>query len=91
MSEETKEAAPEAVSEAVEAAPAPSLTIQDLANLRNIIDVASQRGAFKANEFATVGDAYTKLDTFLASVPQQAEAPAVPAEATQGGVAEAGE
>ena len=84
MSEETKEAAPEAV----EAAPAPSLTIQDLANLRNIIDVASQRGAFKANEFATVGDAYTKLDTFLASVPQQAEAPA---EATQGGVAEEGE
>ena len=44
-----------------------SLSIQDLANLRNIIDVASQRGAFRTNEFTVVGATYTRLNNFLAS------------------------
>lgn len=47
------------------------LTVQDLGNIKQIIDVASQRGAFKPNEMTTVGTTYTKLETFLAAVAQQ--------------------
>jgi hypothetical protein len=41
------------------------LTVQDLAAIKQIIDVASQRGAFKPNEMMTVGSTYNKLETFL--------------------------
>ena len=52
----------------------PELTIQDLGNLRAVIDVASQRGAFKAAEMAAVGTAFNKLNDFLNAVaPQQQE------------------
>jgi hypothetical protein len=52
----------------------PELTIQDLGNLRAIIDVASQRGAFKAAELQAVGTAFNKLNDFLNSVaPAQSE------------------
>jgi len=50
------------------------LTVQDLSAIKQIIDVASQRGAFKPNEMMTVGQTYTKLETFLAAVSQQQEA-----------------
>jgi hypothetical protein len=49
----------------------PDLTVQDLQALKSIIDVASQRGAFKPNEMMTVGQTYNKLETFLAAVAQQ--------------------
>lgn len=49
----------------------PDLTVQDLQALKSIIDVASQRGAFRPNEMMTVGQTYTKLETFLAAVTQQ--------------------
>jgi hypothetical protein len=56
-----------------EAAPA-ELTVQDLTAMRTIIDVASQRGAFKPNEMTTIGTVYDKLEKFLAAVAaQQAE------------------
>ena len=41
------------------------LTVQDLTVIRSIIDVASQRGAFKANEMAAVGNVYNILMNFL--------------------------
>ena len=44
------------------------LSIGDLKNLATIIDVASTRGAFRANEMATVGLMYNKLQGFLAKV-----------------------
>ena len=53
--------------------PTPELTIQDLGNLRAIIDVASQRGAFRAAEFAAVGAAFNKLNAFLDAVAPPAE------------------
>ena len=53
----------------------PKLSIQDLVDLRAIIDVASQRGAFRAAEFAAVGAAFNKLNDFLNAV-----APAEPTE-----------
>ena len=46
----------------------PELNISDLAALRSIVDVASQRGAFKASELESVGKVYNKLNTFLESV-----------------------
>lgn len=63
MSEQTETATQEA------AAPrAPDLTVQDLGALKAIIDVASQRGAFKPNEMAVVGTTYNKLEAFLNAV-----------------------
>ena len=50
------------------------LTVQDLGVLRSIIDVASQRGAFKANEMEAVGKTYNKLDVFLQQVAKAEEA-----------------
>lgn len=50
------------------AAAAPDLNISDLVALKSIIDVASQRGAFKGNELEAVGKTYNKLNNFLESV-----------------------
>lgn len=47
------------------------LTVTDLNALKSIIDVASQRGAFKPNEMMTVGQVYNKLELFLAAVAKQ--------------------
>lgn len=44
------------------------LNLNDLAALRSVLDVASQRGAFKANELEAVGKVYNKLNAFLESV-----------------------
>lgn len=49
----------------------PDLTVQDLQALKSIIDVASQRGAFRPNEMMTVGQVYTKLEQFLGAVTEQ--------------------
>lgn len=46
----------------------PELNINDLIALKSIIDVASQRGAFKAAELEGVGKVYNKLNNFLESV-----------------------
>lgn len=48
--------------------PAADLNISDLVALKNIIEVASQRGAFKAAELETVGKTFNKLNNFLESV-----------------------
>jgi hypothetical protein len=52
------------------------LNIADLKNLAMIIDIASSRGAFRANEMATIGLVYNKLQGFLAKV-SPAPAPTV--------------
>lgn len=50
------------------------LSITDLAVLKNVIDVACSRGAFKAAEMKQVGEIYDKLAAFLDAVVAQAEA-----------------
>lgn len=65
MSEATTNA-PE--NQAEQTAPPVDLTVQDLNALKTIIDVASQRGAFKPNEMTVVGGTYTKLENFLAAI-----------------------
>jgi|LULL01.1.fsa_nt_gb hypothetical protein len=58
--------------------PVGGLSIGDLRNLATIMDVASTRGAFRANEMATVGLLYNKLNQFLIKVaPQQATEPSL--------------
>jgi hypothetical protein len=47
------------------------LTVQDLSALKNIIDVAAQRGSFKPNEMQAVGTVYNKLAGFLEAVSKQ--------------------
>jgi hypothetical protein len=61
----------EAVQESVEQTSGPDLTVQDLQSIKSIIDVASQRGAFKPNEMMTVGQTYSKLEAFLSAVAAQ--------------------
>jgi len=50
------------------------LNIQDLATMKGIIDIASERNAFKPNEMAAVGIVYNKLDLFLRNVEEQQKA-----------------
>ena len=71
MSEDTTVEAQVAETPETSGAQGPDLTVQDLQALKSIIDVASQRGAFKPNEMMTVGQTYSKLETFLAAVAQQ--------------------
>lgn len=76
MTETTQEVTQDVNQEAAQDAQPEStdLTINDLAALRNIIDLASARGAFKPTEMVAVGQTYTKLSTFLDIVAKQAEA-----------------
>jgi hypothetical protein len=68
MTEEVKDQVAEQPA-APEAAPAaPDLNISDLVALKSIVEVASQRGAFKAAELEAVGKTFNKLNTFLESV-----------------------
>jgi hypothetical protein len=73
MSEEVKQPAADATSEASTQNPN-ELTINDLQAMKVIIDIASSRGAFKPNEMVAVGQTYTKLEAFLDVVAKQAEA-----------------
>lgn len=65
MTEEVKENQEVQQSEAPQGA---ELNISDLVALKSIIEVASQRGAFKAPELEAVGKTFNKLSTFLDSV-----------------------
>jgi hypothetical protein len=72
MADEQKQ--PEVAAEApAQDAPAAELTVQDLTAIKQIIDVASSRGAFRANEMAVVGTTYNKLESFLGAVQAQQE------------------
>ena len=51
-----------------------NINITDLVALRNIINLAAERGAFKAEEMLEVGTVYTKLNNFLEAVIAQAQA-----------------
>lgn len=44
------------------------LNLADLGALKTIVDIASQRGAFKANELEAVGKTYNRLTNFLNQV-----------------------
>ena len=50
------------------------ITIADLDTIKNIIDLASTRGAFRGTELSQVGAVYDKLAAFLETVITQAQA-----------------
>jgi len=50
--------------------PSTGLSVGDLQNIAMIFEVASRRGAFKADEMATVGTVYNKLKAFLDTLPK---------------------
>ena len=50
-----------------------SIGLNELAVLAQIVDLATQRGAFRANELTQVGAVYDKLDKFLGFIKQQKE------------------
>jgi hypothetical protein len=68
MTEENKVQTENTENQSAQGQPAPELTISDLSAVKTIIDVATQRGAFKAAEMEAVGKVYNKLSNFLASV-----------------------
>jgi len=59
--------------ESVEAPAQPQLSINDLQNLRSIVDMAVRRGAFAANEISAVGAAYDRVNAFLNAVAPQTD------------------
>jgi uncharacterized protein YggE len=50
------------------------ITIADLDTIKNIIDLACTRGAFRGSEISQVGAVYDKLSVFLEAVIAQAKA-----------------
>jgi hypothetical protein len=50
------------------------ITVTDLVTIKNIIDLASARGAFRAGEMKEIGEVYEKLTQFLEAVIAQAQA-----------------
>ena len=50
------------------------ITIADLDTIKNIIDLACTRGAFRGGEISQVGAVFDKLTLFLEAVIAQAQA-----------------
>ena len=51
----------------------PQLTLQTLINALNIIDVCTQRNAYKTEELELVGKTFNSLKTFITYTQKQAE------------------
>jgi len=51
-----------------------NISISDLVSIRNVINIAAERGAYKAEEMLEVGTVYTKLSNFLEAVIAQSQA-----------------
>ena len=49
------------------------LTINDIIQIRNIIDVCSRRGAFQASELETVGAIYNRIKSFTDEIEARAK------------------
>jgi len=66
------EAGAEAEAEAgAEAGIPESINLSDLGTLLQIVDLATQRGAFRGAELTQVGAVFDKLNTFLSYVQEQ--------------------
>jgi hypothetical protein len=51
-----------------------TLTLDDLSSVLSVIDVATQRGAFRPKEFTAVGKVYEKISNFLEQVKDNSKA-----------------
>ncbi len=70
--------------------PVESISLRDLDQIAQIIDLATTRGAFRGQELSTIGALYDKLATFLNSVKEQQEAAKAAAEAEEAPVEDTG-
>jgi hypothetical protein len=86
----TAPAAPETAAAPQTEATAPQLSIADLQALLNVIDVASSRGAFRANELTNVGGVADKLTKFLQHIADQQKAQAEAQKKAEGGAVDEG-
>jgi len=59
--------------EAQEAPAQPELNINDLQNIRAVIDTAVRRGAFSAAEASAVGGVFDRLNSFINAVAPAAQ------------------
>ena len=53
------------ITDSVTQTPAPNITIADIAFLVQIVEVCSQRGAFRAEELTNVGAVYDRVKAFI--------------------------
>ena len=49
------------------------LSVDDLMNALRVINTATERGAFKANELSFVGQVYDKFSTFVRAAQEEAK------------------
>ena len=70
--------------------PVESISLRDLDQIAQIIDLATQLGAFRGQELSTIGQLYDKLATFLNSVKEQQDAAKAAAEAEEAPVEDTG-
>jgi len=54
----------------------PGLGLADIAFLLQIVEICSQRGAFKADELTSVGTVYDKVKAFISANSPASAAPA---------------
>ena len=88
--EQAQQQATQEAQQQAPAAEAPQLSIADLQALLNVIDVASSRGAFRANELTNVGGIADKLTKFLQHVADQQKAQADAQKNAEGGAIDEG-
>jgi hypothetical protein len=82
MSDELQQATDNTVADATAPATTPvQLQLQDLLLAAQVVQLASQRGAIKAEEMEAVGGLYNRLVTFLQASGALQPAPTAPAEA----------
>jgi hypothetical protein len=63
----------------------PTLTLADLVSMLQVVDVATNRGAFKAQELSTVGGLYDRVSAYVKHVsPQEKTTKGVQEEAAKG-------
>lgn len=55
------------------AAPQPELSVNDLLQVRAVVELAVRRGVFQANELSAVGAIYDRLNNFLNTVAPPAQ------------------
>ncbi len=74
MNEELENNAGTNSSAGTEPTKAPELNLNDLAAMRSLIEVVTQRGAFKATELSAAGQLFDKLNAFLGAAEAHAKA-----------------
>jgi hypothetical protein len=50
------------------------MNVNDLATMANIIDICTQRGAFRGNELKQVGELFEKITAFVKEAQEKADA-----------------